>query len=539
MDLTNLNKDRKNRRKPSLDLSTMVYGKVPPQAKELEEAVLGAIMLEKSAFDTVVEILKPECFYVDAHQRIFRTFQSLAQKSLPIDILTVVEELKMREELDMVGGPYAVTKLTNMVVSTANIEAHARIVLQKFIQRELIRISGEIIGDAYEDSTDVFDLLDESESKMFNITNNYLKKNFDDIGSVLVKTIQRIDELRNKTDEISGVPTGFPSMDKVTYGWQATDLIILAARPAVGKTAFALNLLRSAALHPEKPTPVAFFSLEMSSAQLVARILSAESGIMLEKISRGKLEDYEMQQLYTKGVTKLSDAPIYIDDTAGLNIFEFRAKARRLVNKHKVGLIIIDYLQLMSGSGDGKQTNREQEISRISRDLKGLAKELSVPIIALSQLSRAVETRKESKMPQLSDLRESGAIEQDADMVMFLYRPEYYEINTNEMGESNRGETHVRIAKHRNGSLETIKLRALLHIQKFVEEESDDFGTGGGGGFNPGAGSGGGGSWKPVQPGGGPAAGSGVDDNARLFIQKGSKMNSGEFDEGFDEAPPF
>ncbi|TDH19808.1 replicative DNA helicase [Segetibacter sp. 3557_3] len=525
MDLTNLNKDRKNRRKPSLDLSTMVYGKIPPQAKELEEAVLGAIMLEKSAFDNVVEILKPECFYVDAHQRIFKSFQSLAQKSLPIDILTVVEELKMKEELDMVGGPYGITKLTNSVVSTANIEAHARIILQKFIQRELIRISGEIIGDAYEDSTDVFDLLDESESKMFNITNNYLKKNFDDIGTVLVKTISRIEDLRNKQEDISGVPTGFPSLDKVTYGWQPTDLIILAARPSVGKTAFALNLARSAALNTIKPMGVAFFSLEMSASQLVQRILSAESGIMLEKISRGKLEDYEMQQLYTKGINKLSSAPIFIDDTAALNIFEFRAKARRLVNKHQVGLIIIDYLQLMSGSGD-RQSNREQEISRISRDLKGLAKELQVPIIALSQLSRAVETRKESKMPQLSDLRESGAIEQDADMVMFLYRPEYYEINTNEMGESNRGETHVRIAKHRNGSLETIKLRALLHIQKFVEEEGEDPA----GGYAPA----GGGNWKPVAP---DAAGG--NDGAKLFIQKGSKMNSGEFDEGFDEPPPF
>ena len=540
MDLTNLNKDRKNRRKPSLDLSTMVFGKVPPQAKELEEAVLGAIMLEKSAFDNIVEILKPECFYVDAHQRIFKAFQSLAQKSLPIDILTVVEEMKMREELEVVGGPYAITKLTNSVVSTANIEAHARIILQKFIQRELIRISGEIIGDAYEDSTDVFDLLDDSEAKMFNITNNYLKKNFDDIGTVLVATINRIDDLRNKQEDISGVPTGFPSLDKVTYGWQPTDLIILAARPAVGKTAFALNLVRSAALHPTKPTGVAFFSLEMSASQLVQRVLSAESGIMLEKISRGKLEDYEMQQLYTKGVNKLSQAPIYIDDTAGLNIFEFRAKARRLVNKHQVGLIIIDYLQLMSGTNE-KNGNREQEISRISRDLKGLAKELKVPIIALSQLSRAVETRKESKMPQLSDLRESGAIEQDADMVMFLYRPEYYEINTNEMGESNRGETHVRIAKHRNGSLETIKLRALLHIQKFVEEDGDDFGGntgenngGGGAPFN-----GGGGSWKPLGPSGGGAAPASADDGARLFIQKGSKMNTGNFDDGFDEAQPF
>jgi replicative DNA helicase len=533
MELTNFNKDRKKGKKPSLELSAMVYGKVPPQAKELEEAVLGAIMLEKSAFDNVVEILKPECFYVDGHQKIFKCFQSLAQKSLPIDILTVVEELKIKEELDIVGGPYAITKLTNMVVSTANIEAHARIILQKFIQRELIRISGEIIGDAYEDSTDVFDLLDESESKMFNITNNYLKKNFDDIGSVLVKTIQRIDDLRNKQEEISGVPTGFPSMDKVTFGWQPTDLIILAARPAVGKTAFALNLVRSAALHPTKPTPVAFFSLEMSSAQLVSRILSAESGIMLEKINRGRLEDYEMQQLYSKGVTKLSDAPIFIDDTAALNVFEFRAKARRLVNKHKVGLIIIDYLQLMSGSGE-KNSNREQEISRISRDLKSLAKELQVPIIALSQLSRAVETRKESKMPQLSDLRESGAIEQDADMVMFLYRPEYYEINTNEMGESNRGETHVRIAKHRNGSLETIKLRALLHIQKFVEEEGDDLGGG-----TPPAPGGGGGNWKPIPPGGGAGTPPPASDGARLFIQKGSKMNTGEFDDGFDEASPF
>jgi replicative DNA helicase len=528
MDLTNLNKDRKNRRKPAIDLSTMVYGKLPPQAKELEEAVLGAVMLEKSAFDTVIEILQPECFYVDAHQRIYKAFKSLADNHLPIDILTVVEELKRKEELEMVGGPYAITKLTNSVVSTANIEAHARIVLQKFIQRELIRLSGEIIGDAYEDSTDVFDLLDEAEEKMFKITNNYLKKNFEDINDALAKAIRRIDDLRTKEEDISGVPSGFASMDRVTYGWQPTDLIILAARPSVGKTAFALNLARNAALHPTKPTGVALFSLEMSSAQLVQRILSAESEIMLEKISRGKLEDYEYQQLHSKGIKRLEQAPLYIDDTAALNIFEFRAKARRLVNKHNVGLIIIDYLQLMSGSGD-RNSNREQEISNISRNLKALAKELNVPIIALSQLSRAVETRKESKMPQLSDLRESGAIEQDADMVMFIYRPEYYEVMNNEMGESTKGETHIRIAKHRNGSLETIKLRALLHIQKF--EEWDD--NGGGPNLGPG-------SWRPITPnlGGGPAAGgSGNDDGGRFFIQKGSKMNSGEFDEGFDEQP--
>ncbi len=522
MEFTNLNKDRKARRTSSMDMGSMVFGKVPPQAKELEEAILGAIMLEKSAFDTVIEILKPECFYVDAHQKIFRAMQGLAIKSLPIDMLTVVEELKLREELEMVGGPYYVTKLTNSVVSSANIDAHSRIVLQKFIQRELIRISGEIIGEAYEDSTDVFDLLDNAEGKLFEITNNHLRKNFDDIDSVLVKTFNRIEDMRNRKDEITGVPTGFPTLDKITYGWQPTDLIILAARPSVGKTAFALNLARTAAIRPKgddrPPTAVAFFSLEMSSSQLVQRILSAESEIWLEKIARGKLEEHEMKQLYKNGFDRLSKAPIFIDDSAALNIFELRAKCRRLKNKHNVGLIIIDYLQLMSGSAD-RNSNREQEISKISRDLKSLAKELQVPIIALSQLSREVEKRKEgNKMPQLSDLRESGAIEQDADLVMFLYRPEYYEVTTDEFGESNKGETHVKIAKHRNGSLETIKLKALLHIQKFVEEDGSDFAGGQ---------SGGGGKWKPVAGGGG-------DDGARMYIQKGSKMNDGNFD---DDAP--
>ncbi len=518
MDLTNLNKERKLRRKSgSLELGTMMFGKVPPQAKDLEEAVLGAIMLEKNAFDVVVEILKPECFYVDAHQRIFRAMQGLQQKNSPIDLLTVVEELKFREELDLAGGPFYVTKLTNSVVSSANIEAHSRIVLQKFIQRELIRISGEIIGDAYEESTDVFDLLDEAETKLFEITNNHLRKDYASIDTILVKTIQRIEDLRTRQDEITGVPTGFSKLDHITYGWQPSDLIVLAARPSVGKTAFALNLARNAALHPTKPTVVGFFSLEMSAGQLVQRILSAESEIWLEKIARGRLEDHEMKQLYKKGIERLASAPIHIDDTAALNIFELRAKCRRLKNKHNVGLIIIDYLQLMSGTGENRNSNREQEISRISRDLKGLAKELQIPIIALSQLSREVEKRKEgNKMPQLSDLRESGAIEQDADMVMFLYRPEYYDITANEMGESNKGETYVRIAKHRNGQLDNIKLKALLHIQKFVEDDGDDFSK-----SLPQ-----GGSWKPVKD---------IDgDGAKLYIQKGSKMNDGEFD---DETP--
>ncbi|RYZ20316.1 MAG: replicative DNA helicase [Chitinophagaceae bacterium] len=523
MDLTNLNKDRfpKNRRKTPLDLSTMVYGKVPPQAKDLEEAVLGAIMLEKGAFDAVVEILKPESFYVDAHQKVFRAMKSLANKSQPIDILTVVEELRSMEELEVVGGPYYVTKLTNMVVSAANVEAHARIILQKFIQRELIRISGEIISEAYEDSADVFDLLDKAEGKMYEVTSNHLKNSYESIDTVLVKTIQRIEDLRHQNADITGVPSGFPTLDKVTYGWQPTDLIILAARPAVGKTAFALNLARNAALDPRKQTPVAVFSLEMGAAQLVQRILAAESEIFLEKISRGKLEEHEMKQLYAKGIQRLAQAPIFIDDTAALNIFELRAKCRRLKNINNVGFIIIDYLQLMTAGGDNKNTNREQEISTISRSLKGLAKELQVPIIALSQLSREVEKRKDgNKMPQLSDLRESGAIEQDADMVCFIYRPEYYDVTQNEMGESNKGETHIRIAKHRNGSLETIVLRARLEIQRFYDD-------GGGDGF------GGGpqlpGSWTPVSDNGGGGGG------ARMFIQTGSKMN--QFND--DEDAPF
>ncbi len=520
MELTNLNKDKKQRRKSVLDLSTMVYGKVPPQAKDLEEAVLGAIMLEKKAFDTAAEILKPECFYVDAHQSIFRAMQGLANKNQPIDILTVTEELKSKDALEMAGGAYFITRLTNAVVSAANIESHARIILQKFIQRELIRISGEIIGDAYEDTTDVLDLLDEAEGKLFEITNNHIRRNFETIDSVLLKTIQRIEDLRHKNEDITGVPSGFSSLDRVTYGWQNTDLIILAARPAVGKTAFALNLARNAVMNTNKPTPVALFSLEMSAGQLVQRILSAESEIWLEKISRGKLEEHEMKQLYARGIQRLSKAPLFIDDTPALNIFELRAKCRRLKNKHNIGLAIIDYLQLMSGTGDNRNTNREQEISNISRNLKALAKELTIPIIAISQLSRAVETRSPGKegmkMPQLSDLRESGAIEQDADLVMFLYRPEYYDLTTDEMGENNRGDTYVRIAKHRNGMLDTIKLKALLQIQKFVEDEGTE-------GFGPGLPS----NWKPV-------ADPGNEGGGKMFIQTGSRMNDMQ-DE--DESP--
>lgn len=530
MNLSNTPTSKGLRLKSTPDVGSMVFGKVQPQATELEEAILGALMLEKGAFDTVVEILNEKMFYMDSHQRIFGAMKRLADKSKPIDLLTVVEELKFTAELEQVGGAFAVSKLTNNVISSANVEAHARIVLQKFLQRELIRISGETIRDAYEDTIDIFDMLDFAESRLFEITNSHLRRNFDKISSVLVKTMNRINDMRARDEDITGVPSGFPKLDRITYGWQNTDLIILAARPSVGKTAFALNLARNAALNTSKPTPVGFFSLEMSSGQLVQRILSAESEIHMEKISRGRLEGYEMQQLVTKGADRLSTAPIFIDDTGALNIFELRAKCRRLKNKHNIGLIIIDYLQLMSGTGD-RNSNREQEISKISRDLKSLAKELEIPIIALSQLSREVEKRKDSgKIPQLSDLRESGAIEQDADMVMFLYRPDYHEIINDAHGNDVRGDVYVKIAKHRNGALDTIKLKARLEIQKFVENEDEDEGLSMGN-VPPRTG-----KFIPVKDA--------DDDMARMYVQKQSRMNDDAYkdeddNEENDDAHPF
>lgn len=452
---------------PAIDLSTMVYGKVPPQAKDLEEAVLGAIMLEKHTFDKVAEILTAECFYVDANQRVFRAFENLNNNSLPIDILTVVEALKSMDELDMVGGPYYVTKLTNAVVSTANVEAHSFIVKQKFLQRELIRLSGEIIGEAYEDSTDVFDLFDKVETALLKITSGHLKTSFHSMASLGVKSLEQMDLLMQNREEITGVHTGYPAVDRLTCGWQATDLIILAARPSVGKTALALNLAKNAAMHPRKPVPVGFFSLEMSATQLNGRLQSSESLIPLEKILRGRLNGEEYK-IYAETIARLESAPIFIDDSAALNLYEFRSKARRMVSAHNVGLIILDYLQLMSGSGD-KNGNREQEISAISRGLKQLAKELNVPIIALSQMSRAIEGRKGD--PMLSDLRESGAIEQDADVVMFAMREDYQQDNPDPMIQGNAA---LKFAKHRNGELEKIYFKTHLSTQRWLDPHSSN-----------------------------------------------------------------
>lgn len=449
--------------KRNADVKQVMYGKVPPQAVDIEQAVLGAIMLEKQAIYTVSEWLKPYHFYQEKHTHIMQAAINVQASHGAVDVLTVSQALKAMGKFEEVGGDYYVHTLTNYVVSSSHVSQHARIILQKYIQRELIKIGGQIISDAYVDMADVFDLIDQAETSLFTLAAGMQKRPYYDTSALSVQAWQQLEMMRQNPDKITGVTSGFRGIDAVTHGWQKTDLIILAARPAVGKTALALNLARNAA---NKGTAVAFFSLEMSAGQLFYRLLSAESDTPLELIQRGRIDEMGMKTVYVKGIQPLANVPLYIDDTPALSLMELRAKARRLVASG-VGLIIVDYLQLMSA--DSNIGNREQVISTISRGLKQLAKELNVPIIALSQLSRAVETRGGEKIPQLSDLRESGAIEQDADSVIFVYRPEYYGLNKNAEGESTKGETHLRWAKHRAGRLETVKLRAELSYQKFYE----------------------------------------------------------------------
>jgi len=440
-------------------------GKLPPQAGDLEEAVLGALMLERDAINDIIDILKPPSFYRENHQKIYAAIQELFQNSQPIDILTVTAELRKRGELEIVGGAYYISFLTNRVASSANIQFHARIISQKHILRELIRISSTTIREAYEESTDVFNLLDKAESDLFTVAQGNIRKDFSPISDVLKDSIEAIEAARKNKDGVSGVPTGFTALDRVTSGWQKSDMVVIAARPGMGKTAFVLSMARNMAV--EFNVPVAIFSLEMASIQLVNRLISGETGIKGEKLRKGNLEDHEFTQLHTR-IKKLSTAPIYIDDTPSLSVFELRAKARRLKQKHGIQCIIIDYLQLMTAGGDNNRTgNREQEISMISRTIKTIAKELEIPILALSQLSRAVETRGGDKKPMLSDLRESGAIEQDADIVSFIYRPEYYDITQDEDGNSTQGIGQIIIAKHRNGALDTVSLKFVKEFAKF------------------------------------------------------------------------
>lgn len=443
-------------------------GKLQPQDNEVEAAVLGALMLERDAFAVVCDILTADSFYEPANQKIYSAIQKLGIKQEPIDMLTVTQQLRVDGTLDEVGGPLHISELTRNVVSAAHIETHARIVAQKFLARQLIKFCSEIAGKAYDASYDVADLLQEAEANLFRISQDNLKKDFTQIDPVISQAVEQIELASQRESGLSGLPTGFTKLDKLTSGWQNSDLIIIAARPAMGKTAFVLSMAKNMAV--DYNTPVAFFSLEMSNVQLVNRLISNVCEIEGDKIKSGKLTDMEWEQINTR-IRKLYSAPLYVDDTASLSIFELRTKARRLVREHGVKIIIIDYLQLMNATGM-KFGSREQEVSTISRSLKQLAKELNIPIIALSQLSRKVEDRKDSnsKRPQLSDLRESGAIEQDADIVCFIHRPEYYS-HSAEDGESKpiKGKAEFIVAKHRSGAVDDVEMRFIARFAKFQD----------------------------------------------------------------------
>ena len=460
--------------KAQIAVNDNVYGKLPPQAVDIEEAVLGAIMLEKDALTDVIEILQPDMFYLDAHQRIFTAVKKLFADNKPIDILTVTNQLKFSGDLDVVGGAYYISKLTNRVSSSANTEFHSRIIVEKFIQRKLIEVSSKVIKEAYEDSTDVLTLLDKSQNELFDLTESNFRTGTRDMSLILKEAIDEIEKSRSITDGLSGVPSGFVEVDKITGGWQRSDLLILAARPGMGKTAFALSMLRNMAIEHKKP--VAFFSLEMSAVQLVTRLISAEVEIPADALRKGQVSSDEWLALTNK-ITKLSEAKIFIDDSAGLSIFELRAKCRKLKAQHDIQFVAVDYLQLMSaGTEKDRLGNREQEISTISRGLKALAKELNIPILALSQLSRKVEERSGEKKPVLSDLRESGAIEQDADIVMFIYRPDYYNFGKDSTnGLSTEGLAELNIAKHRNGKTADVPLKFIAKYAKFTDPDNAMF----------------------------------------------------------------
>lgn len=460
-----------NRKKKPVSKSALtsqiasLHGKVPPQAVDLEEAVLGAMMIEKDALTDVIGILKPECFYKEAHQKIYGVIYELFHNNEPVDILTVTQALRKKNELEIVGGPYAITQLTNRIASAANIEFHARIIQEKYIQRELIRTSTEVVSLAYEDTTDVLELLDQAERNLFSIAEGNIRGGTEDISSLITHSLEEIKKAGDKPSGVTGVESGFTELDRLTAGWQKGDLIIVAARPGMGKTAFVLSLARNAAVRFKRP--VAFFSLEMSSLQLVNRLISAETELNHDKIRKGQLQNHEWQQLYSK-ITPLTQSPVYIDDVPALSIFELRAKCRRLVAEHGIQLIIVDYLQLMTSGSEKRNSTREQEISSISHSLKSIAKELKVPVIAISQLSRDVEKRQATnKRPLLSDLRESGAIEQDADLVLFIYREEYY--FQEDADPESRNAAEIIVAKNRNGTIGDIKLKFIGALTKFVE----------------------------------------------------------------------
>ena len=445
-------------------------GNRPPQAPELEENVLGALMLDANALNTAIEMLHEEYFYKPEHQVIFRAIHKLFEMNQPVDMLTVTNQLRQTGELEAAGGAFHIGELTSHIVSAAHIEYYARVLSEKYISRELIRVSTETITNAYDETTDVVDLLDKTEGRLMDINDKNFRTDFHPVGDLVHAATVQIEEASKSEDGLAGIPTGFVDLDRMTAGFHPGTLIILAARPAMGKTAFALTIARNMAIDHKKP--VAFFSLEMTGVELAMRLISGEAQIPGDKLKKGELQPYERVQLEQR-TQVLNEAKIFIDDTPQLTIYELRAKCRRLKQHHDIQMVFIDCLQLMNAGSDAmsRNGNREQEISTISRQLKALSKELNIPVLAMSQLSRAVETRGGSKEPMLSDLRESGAIEQDADIVMFIYRPDYYGIMEYGDGSSTAGMADIILAKHRSGGTGRVHLRFVGQYARFENKE--------------------------------------------------------------------
>jgi len=450
------------------------YGHKQPQSLDLEVAVLGALMVEQDSYGMVAELLKPESFYDHRHQLIYQAIQALNAEQKPVDIMTVIHQLESTDHLEAAGGEVYLMQINAQVASSAHIEYHAKIIAQKSLQRQLITYSSIVGTKAFDATIDVADLMQEAESMLYSIAQKNMKKDFTQIDPVISQVYELIQKAQTKEGGLSGLPTGFQELDKITNGWQNSDLIIIAARPSMGKTAFALSMVKRMAV--DYKIPCAMFSLEMSNQQLVQRLMVNVSELSGEKLRSGQLAPYEWGQL-DKRVRQLYNAPIYIDDTPSLSVFELQTKARRLVRDFGVKAIMIDYLQLMQASGLNTN-NRQEEVSSVSRALKGLAKELNIPILALSQLNRGVESREglEGKRPQLSDLRESGAIEQDADMVLFVHRPEYYGLYADDKGRDLHGMAQIIIAKHRKGATGDVLLTFRGEYTRFENPEDTHLG---------------------------------------------------------------
>ena len=464
------NTGSRQRRRQAAPIDTS-YGHLQPQAPDIEKVVLGALMIDKDAFTVVSEIVRPETFYEPRHQKIFHAIRSLNIQEQPVDIMTVIEQLRKEGSLDDVGGPAYVVELSSRVASSAHIEYHSKILAQKFLARQLISFASKLETEAFDETVDVDELMQRAEGGLFELSQNNMKKDYSHIDPILMEAHKILLKASQNKGGLTGVPTGYNKLDEITSGWQASDLIIIAGRPAMGKTSFALSLAKNIAVDYQQP--IAFFSLEMNSVQLVNRLISNVCQVPGSKLLNGQLTPDEWERLDTN-LHKLEGAPVYIDDTPGLSVFELRTKARRLKKEHNISILMIDYLQLMNASGM-KFNSRQEEVSTISRSLKGLAKELDIPVIALSQLNRTVETRAgegiDGKRPQLSDLRESGAIEQDADMVLLVHRPEYYHIYEDSNHNDLRGMAQIIIAKHRKGATGDVLLKFQGQYTKFANPE--------------------------------------------------------------------